>query len=338
MGLGAIVLLSANQALLEEWLNIHPQAPSAEVARLARATTMTRSAQRLFYRQHPRLESSQTFIRQCQVPEKAIMLGCYIHQGQTGKIVIQNVTDPRLKGTMEVTAAHEMLHAAYTKLRKSERRKLDDRLLRAAARVTDQRLLSLLQDYRRQDGTLYRNELHSHLGTELADLGDAKLEQHYQRYFHDRQHIVTLAQQSSRTLQTLDEIADRLKPEIEQLETTLKQLEATLQQSETSLQLSHQDLNALEAKLLSIKDMAEVAFRQSDPQAYQLAAEFDAQKTWFNQQVDQHNQQTKQHKSRVADFNAQVEVYKQKISEYNQAARESRNILDSLKHRASDDR
>lgn len=338
MGLGAIGLIGANQALFEDWLNLHPQAPSAAIARLARATTMTRSAQRLFYRQHPRLESAQTFIRQCQVPEKAIMLGCYIHQGQTGKIVIQHVTDPRLKGIMEVTAAHEMLHAAYAKLRKSERRQLDDHLLRAAVRVTDQRLLSVLQDYRRQNSALYRNELHSHLGTELADLGDPKLEQHYQRYFHDRQRIVALAQRSSHTLQTLDAIADRLKPEIEQLETTLKQLEATLQASETRLQLSHQDLNAREADLLRTKDMAEAAFRRRDPQAYQLAAEFNTQKAQFNQQVDQHNERTQQHKSRIDDFNAQVEVYKQKIAEYNQAARESRNILDNLQHSTSTDR
>jgi chromosome segregation ATPase len=330
VGLVAIGLLIANQPLLEEWLNILPPAPSAEIERLARATTMTPSAQRLFYRQQPSIESQRAFLSQCQVPNKAIMLGCYVQRGRVGKIVLQQVTDPRLSGTMEVTAAHEMLHAAYAQLNSSERHQLDDRLSRAAKRVKDQRLLSVLQEYRAQDIGLYRNELHSHLGTELADLGDPQLEQYYQRYFHDRQRIVAFANRSSSTLRKLDKTAANLKPEIDQLEAELQQLEQILQAAEARLKNSHQNLNVLQTQLQSTKSLAEAALRQGSLEADQLATEFALQKASFNQQVDQHNELAQLQASRIAAFNNQVKTYKQKIKQYNQAARESRNILDSL--------
>ncbi|MBE9030239.1 hypothetical protein IQ266_10905 [filamentous cyanobacterium LEGE 11480] len=330
VGFFAILLIWANQELLEDWLNVTPRPPSPSIARLATATTMTRSAQRLFYRQSPSIESQATFLSRCKVPDKAIMLGCYVRRGNVGKIVIQNVTDQRLKGTMEVTAAHELLHAAYEKLRQSERRDLGRRLSKAAARVKDPRLAKVLKDYRTKDRALYYNELHSHLGTELVDLGDAKLEKYYQRYFTDRQGIVRFAKKSGAVLKKLDREAEVLKPEIEQLEATLTQLEQQIKQAEATLKDSHQQLNRLESNLRRTKDSAEDALRTRSPQALQLATEFEQRKSEFNRYVNQHNERAQIQKDRVADFNTKVREYKQKINKYNSVARESRNILDSL--------
>jgi DNA repair exonuclease SbcCD ATPase subunit len=324
------LLLVANQHMLAEWFDFAPPPTSPAIQRLAEQSLMTPVAQRLFYRQYPTIESKATFLEQCKVPDQSIMLGCFVRRGRTGKIVVQKITDPRLQGTMEVTAAHEMLHAAYERLSQSTREDLGKRLTKAADRVQDTRLKRVLDDYQAKDLALYYNELHSHLGTELGSLGDAKLEQHYQRYFSDRRRLVALAQRSGSILKQLDDQAAQLKPKIEQLEAELQQLETQIKRSEVGLKESHQDLADLEAELSATKVSAEAAFRAQSVQAYQLAGQFEQQKAQFNQQVGQHNDRAEIQQNRITSFNAKVKDYKKMISEYNKVARESHNILDSL--------
>jgi DNA repair exonuclease SbcCD ATPase subunit len=330
VGLVPIVILVSRQPWFEDWLDFAAPPADPAIQQLAQKSRMTPIAERLFYRQRPTIESKDTFLEQCKVPDKSIMLGCFVRRGHTGKIVIQNVTDPRLKGTMEVTAAHEMLHAAYERLSGSERQDLGQRLTKAASRIQDPRLKAVLDDYAAKDRELYYNELHSHLGTELANFGDATLEQHYQRYFRDRHQVVALAQRSGAVLKELDDQADTLKPKITQLEAELKQLEPQIKASEANLKASKQDLEALEATLTATKADAEAAFERESAQAYSLAARFEQQKTQFNQAVDQHNDRAEIQRNRIANFNENVKEYKQLIVKYNKVARESHSILDSL--------
>jgi predicted nucleic acid-binding Zn-ribbon protein len=329
--LAPALIIIGNQRLLAEWLDFAPT-PPAPIAQLAQASAMTPAAARLFYRQQPTIESKETFLAQCKVPDKSIMLGCFIRRGPVGKIVIQAVTDPRLKGTMEVTAAHEMLHAAYEKLNQRERDDLGKRLHKAIARVTDARLKSVLKDYRAKDLNLYHNELHSHLGTELAQLGDAVLDKHYQRYFTDRQRLVALAERSGAVIKQLDDQADALKPQIVQLENELTQLEAQITRSETDLKASQEDLRQLEAELQTANIRAETAIQQSSSEANALAAQSNRLTDQFNRRVDQHNDLVRLQGNRIDNFKAEAQNYKQLINKYNKVARESRNILESLAH------
>jgi predicted nucleic acid-binding Zn-ribbon protein len=330
VGLLPIVILVSRQPWFEDWLDFATPPADPAIQQLAQKSLMTPSAERLFYRQRPTIESQDTFLEQCKVPDKSIMLGCFVRRGRTGKIVIQNVTDPRLKGTMEVTAAHEMLHAAYERLSDSERQDLGRRLTKAASRIQDPRLKVVLDDYAARDRELYYNELHSHLGTELANFGDAKLDQHYQRYFRDRPRLVAIAQKSGAILKQLDDEADRLKPKITQLEAELKQLEPQIKASEANLKASKQNLESLESTLLTTKADAEAAFQAESAQAFQLAAQFEQQKAQFNQAVDQHNDRAEIQRNRIANFNTDVKEYKALIGKYNKVARESHSILDSL--------
>jgi phage shock protein A len=327
-----IVIASANYNRLEEVFDPNPRPPNAAIERLALETAMTRSAQRLFYRQNPQIEPREEFYVTCsKIVDQGVTLGCYKKRGMTGQISIQRVTDPRLAGIMEVTAAHEMLHAAYELLSRSERDDLAPRLVKAVSRVKDQRLINVLNNYRDKDIELYHNELHSHLGTELTNLGDPKLEQHYQRYFSDRQRIVALADKSRRTIRQLDEQAEALKPQIDSLEARLKQIKPELDQSEADLKASSAELERLQAQLEQTKASAELAFSQGDTVGNQLAANFEQQKAEYNRQVDIHNQRVERQKERVASFNTEVDDYEKKIDQYNAAAREERTILDGLK-------
>jgi hypothetical protein len=329
-GLFAIGWLMSNGSMIEDILDLPPRPTSPAVEQLALATTMTRSAQRLFYQQNPTIEPQATFVSSCKVPDKGIMLGCYSRRGKVGKIVIQSVTDPRLRGVMEVTAAHEMLHAAYEKLSQPERDRLTPRLEKAIKYVEDQRLLKVLKDYKQRDLALYANELHSHLGTELKKLADPVLEQHYRQYFTDRPYVTAFAERSGAPLKELDEKADGLKPEIDQLEIDLKQEKQALEQAETSLKASANNLTNLEAQLNDTRTAAETALAQGQSNINQVA-QFEQEKAEFNRQVGLHNDRVQTEKNQVAEFNQKVDLYKQKVTAYNQVGKDERQLLDSLK-------
>ncbi len=310
---------------------------SPEIERLAIDTAMTRDAQQLFYKQDPKIEPKQRFHALCQKadrnPEKTIILGCFTSNGYDGNIVIQSVTEPRLDGLMEVIAAHEMLHAAYQKFSPSERLRLGEKLVKASRRVTDSRLLSVLKGYESGDPEVYFNELHSHLGTELADLGDPDLEQHYRQYFQDRQQVVALAQRSRKVLSELEAKAEHLKPEIDALESSLKQQKAFIQSTDDSLKASSRNLAQMQAHLATIKQQAEALIRQGDRS---LVQQFEAEKGRFNAEVDQYNRRVRDLQERVAQLNQQVDLYEQKIATYNELAKTSRSILSAVKSEPSD--
>ncbi len=307
-----------------------PSSPAIE--QLAIATTMTPDAQQIFYKQDPSIEPKKRFHSLChqpgRKPEKTIILGCYINNGYEGNIVIQSVTDARLQGLMEVIAAHEMLHAAYHELSQAERDRLSPKLRQAAKRVKDSRLLSVLEEYESGDPDIYANELHSHLGTELAELGDPDLDQHYQRYFQDRQQVITFAQKSRSTLFQLDAQAEKLKPEIDALETSLLQQKTLILQADRDLEAKAQRLKQMRANLRQLKQEAEAALRRGDTS---LAEQFELQKNRLNTEVNQYNSRVQNLQGRVTQLNQQANTYKQKVDTYNELAKTSRSILDSLK-------
>jgi phage shock protein A len=324
----AIVTIVGSQYLRP----ISYQPPSPEIEKLALATAMTRDAQQLFYRQDPKIEPKEQFHALCRQagwnPEKTIILGCFTSNGYQGNIIIQSVTEPRLDGLMEVIAAHEMLHAAYQDFSSSERSRLGEKLTKAARRVQDPRLLSVLKAYAAGAPDIYFNELHSHLGTELSDLGDSDLEQHYQKYFEDRQQVIAFAQRSRKVLSELEAKADRLKPEIDALESSLKQQKEWIKTTDESLKASAQTLTQMQANLANVKQQAEILIRQGNPS---LVEQFEIEKERFNAEVNQYNQRVRDLQERVAQLNQQVDVYEQKIAAYNELANTSRSILSSLK-------
>jgi hypothetical protein len=152
---------------------------------------MTPGARRLFYVYRPVLEDKGSFNQHCSNSEQTIVLGCYIeHQG----IYLYNISDQRLNGVIEVTAAHEMLHGAYDRLSDKERQRIDGLTAGVAASLTDERIKSTVENYRKKDPSVVPNELHSILATEVRNL-PPDLEAYYGRYFTNRKAIVDLADQ-----------------------------------------------------------------------------------------------------------------------------------------------
>src|SRR5882757_3432420 len=113
-----IALLGAlaynRQGILDAWKLRNYTAP-ATVSALATNDTMTSAATHIFYVNTPQVIDKRPFADNCPSgTEQSVVLGCY-HGNQAGIFILQ-VTDARLNGVEQVTAAHEMLHAAYDRL------------------------------------------------------------------------------------------------------------------------------------------------------------------------------------------------------------------------------
>jgi hypothetical protein len=199
------------------------QARSEEVIGFAGLLTMTPDARALFASNSPRIDDKRRFARDCPIPESpgTFVLGC---QGN-GRIFLLRVDRPDLAQIMAVTAAHEMLHAAYSRLDRAERRRIDRLTEEALTASTDQRMRDLVTEYDTFEPGERSNELHSLLGTEVATLS-RPLERYYRRYFRDRTRVVDAFTGYQSVFDTLKAEYDQLKSEVDGLEAQLNGLSA----------------------------------------------------------------------------------------------------------------
>lgn len=191
--LAALLTAAFNYQNIADWVALRNYLPPAAVSSLATQTTMTPLARKIFYVNHPVLDAKAVFGNKCPngEREKTIVLGCY--RGNQNGIFLLDVSDPRLSGVEDVTAAHELLHAAYDRLSPKERSRIDALLQDYFKRdLRDQRILDTIASYRKTEPNDVVNEMHSIFATEVATL-PTELEQYYKRYFTNRAKIVSYA-------------------------------------------------------------------------------------------------------------------------------------------------
>ena len=234
---------------------------------------------------------------------------------------------------MEMVAAHEMLHAAYQELGTEERSRLSLKLKQAVEQVTDDHLLAVLKEYETGDPDIYINELHSYLGTTLANLGDPELEKYYRQYFQDRQQVVAFAQRSRRFLAKIESQVQQLEPELNALEVSLQKEKDSIKRAEDDLKMGLQTLERMKSNLARLKQQTEASLNQGDAS---LVNQFEQERSRFNVEVDEFNWQVQNQQDRVAQFNQKFEVYTQKVDVYNELAATNRSILSAIKVDASE--
>jgi len=194
---------------------------------------MNNSARRLFYVHHPELNDREAFNKNCKgFGEHTIVLGCYV---SNDGIFLFDINDERLEGVEQVTAAHEMLHAAYDRLSQDERAKVDKMTAAAFATVTDERIKRSIENYRQRDASVVPNELHSILATEVRNLSP-ELEEYYKRYFTNRHAVVAFSERYEAALTKQRNQAAALELQISGLRHEIEQLESTLTSERNSLQ------------------------------------------------------------------------------------------------------
>ncbi|HSX24030.1 MAG TPA: hypothetical protein VLE74_02930 [Candidatus Saccharimonadales bacterium] len=290
--------------IYDSWRLRNYQAPVA-IAQLATDDTMTDKTRRLFYVSHPELEDKQTFSGNCKSTEKTIVLGCYIlWKG----IYLYNVTDARLAGVVQVTAAHETLHAAYDRLSPTERTRVNKLINQAYGQVTDQRIKDTIEDYRK-NGADTTNELHSILGTEVRNL-PPELEQYYAQYFKDRKAIVGYSEK----------------------------YEAVFSSNKAQAAAFLEQMNAIKAQLDALKSSIDSQEAQLSSQRAALQADRNSANTpagvqAYNARVDAYNAQVRTYQQSIASYNALVKRYNDILAQYNAVASEEGELIKALDSR-----
>lgn len=172
-------IAAKNAPALGDYAHMLTYTPTAEVQQLAADAGMSSTGKRMFYRFSPELADKQR-IRQLCGPR----LGCV--EGRN--IYILKGTTEAEYNTAVVTAAHEMLHVAYSRLDSSTRNDIDSQS-RAALKGSSNRTIAGKIFLYMSRPERYINEAHSYLGTE-TDAISPRLESHYARYFSERSKVV----------------------------------------------------------------------------------------------------------------------------------------------------
>lgn len=97
--------------------------PDATVAAIEADLELTDTGRRIFAATRPTVEGSEEFNEHCDSHDAEVsLLGCYAD----GRIYIYEIALAQLAPANKVTAAHELLHAAWERMGASERRQVSE--------------------------------------------------------------------------------------------------------------------------------------------------------------------------------------------------------------------
>lgn len=293
-------IVTQKQAIQDE-LKLYNYTAPAAVADLATQDGMTSYARKIYYVNHPDIISGSSFYQYCpnNGGEKTIILGCY-HGGQSG-IVLLGVTEPLLNGVEQVTAAHEMLHAAYDRLSSSAKAKVDAMLQDYYKHdLHDSRLLAIIDAYKISEPNDVVNEMHSVFGSEVANLPQP-LEQYYKKFFNDRAQVTAFAAKYQAEFTSRQNI-------VAQDDAQLATLKSQIDTIESNLKIQIANINSQQANLLSL--------RSTDVGAYNAGV------PGYNQLVDSYNHDVNNLQDLVVQYNQLVNSRNAVALEENQLAKE----------------
>ncbi|MBQ3441244.1 hypothetical protein IJG27_02960 [Candidatus Saccharibacteria bacterium] len=155
--------------------------PTSEMVEIREALKLTGTGARIFNASMPVLQEKQEFNSNCrEVENESAILGCYRDE----RIFVYNIVDEELPGIRELTAAHELLHAVYSRMNSEDKDKWRNDLI--AVYQENQGILG--EEIDLYDDSEKQEELYVRVGTEIADLPDG-LEKHYAEIFEDQDKI-----------------------------------------------------------------------------------------------------------------------------------------------------
>lgn len=299
---GVFGLMFVNQQRLIDWYKLRGYTPSPEVAALVTSDAMTAYGQHLLYVNRPIITAGSDFGDACpQGAEKTVVLGCY--KGGDEGIWLYKVSDPRLKGVVEVTAAHEMLHAAYARLSGDDKKSIDAQLSDYYARgLTDQRVKETIAAYKKTEPTELLNEMHSIFATEIVSLPTG-LETYYKQYFTDRAKVAAYA------MRYQSEFTSR-QQQVAAFDTQLKDLKQAIEANQASLQSQRSSLNDLQEQMEALKVQGDTA--------------------GYNSRVAPYNQAVNKYNALLAETRNQINTYNEVVEKRNTVALEERQLTQAL--------
>jgi hypothetical protein len=291
-----------NAQALTDWAQLRGYTPPIAVKTLADQDTMTTYARHVFYVNHPDLENNAAQFRtDCSESEQTIVLGCY-RPNQRG-IFVYNVQDKRLAGVQQVTAAHEMLHAAYDRLSSKDKKNIDSQLMDYYNHdLKDQRIIDTINAYKQTEPNDLVNEMHSIFGTEIADL-PTPLQTYYAKYFANRQAITTYASAYENEFTTREQ-------QVKADDAKLAELKVQIQTQEDSLQSQSAKIDSDRSRLDSERASGDIS-------------SYNAGVAPFNREVQAYN-------SGVQRLHRDISTYNQLVVERNAIAQELTSLASAI--------
>ncbi|HSX36875.1 MAG TPA: hypothetical protein VLG13_02025 [Patescibacteria group bacterium] len=280
--LAALAIFCEHQAVYD-WLRLHGYQAPSDSAQLASDDTFTGTAKHIYYVNHPLLKSKADFAKACPGGNKeTAVLGCYVPD-QRG-IFVLSVTDVRLAGIEQVTAAHEMLHAAYDRLSSRDKAQVDGWLMDYYQHdLNDQTIIDQMDSYKKTEPNDLVNEMHSVFGTEVVGL-PANLENYYHRYFANRSKVATY-------YSTYEAEFSSRQAAIKQDDAELASLKEQVQAGEADLKTKQAALGTMQSRLVTERSSGNVAAYNAGVPAYNaLVDSYNAEVATVRQLVSQYNQ------------------------------------------------
>lgn len=175
--------------------------------------------ERYYYATAPSVVDKPAIQKACADVASEGLLGCF-----TGRIYLLDVESPEFRAEMGVTAAHEMLHAAYDDFSPNERKRVEGLLAAELERRQDSKVNERLNKYHDRSSQL--DEAFAILGSEApgASLGP-ELRREFDQYFTDREAVVAT---NLRFQQAFDELETKINVLKQQLAQRKEQLDGLL--------------------------------------------------------------------------------------------------------------
>jgi hypothetical protein len=292
------------QYVFDQW-NVSQYQPTAPVASIATRSGMSDKGRFYFYASQPAVNTAADFNVNCQRQEaKSAILGCY----SSGRIYIYDVSNAKLDGIEEVTAAHETLHAAWDRMSDADKKSVGILLEAEYQKINDPALQQRMAYYDRNEPGEHLNELHSIIGTEIATI-DPALEAHYSQYFSNRSKVTSLYTGYETIFTTQTSQAESLLSEL----TTLK---ADLATNITSY---NAESASVEADSVTIKNNGSTVNRTSAAEVNSYNASVVALRSRINTLM-----------SNRASIVVKQAVYNAKVTEYNALIVNTNELTKSL--------
>lgn len=288
---------------IADWFRLHGYTPTAQVQNLTTDDTFTPYATHMFYINRPRVIAKDEFASHCKGNgEQTIVLGCY-HSVEGGIYVLSISDDTRLTGVMQVTAAHEMLHAAYDRLSPEKRKQVDSWLEDYYANgLTDERVRRTVDLYKQSEPDAVVNEMHSIFGTEVANL-PPDLENYYKQYFTDRQKVAAYAAAYQAEFTSRQDM-------VKQYDMQLAKLQSRIAAQKLELTTKQSALNTQANQMAQLKARGQVAE--------------------YNSQVDAYNTSVSAYNALVAKIRSEIDQYNNLVATRNSVALEQNKLVQEL--------
>ncbi len=227
-----------NRGQVYDFISAQTFSPSEKIANVKRSIDLTDRAGTIFYATHPALMEKDDFNEACDSHDDEIsVLGCY----SDGRIYLYNIEDSELAGVVESTAAHELLHAVWERMNINEKNEITAYIKTVYDDEKYHEMLAEDLETYAEDERI--EELHSRIGTEIADL-PAALEAHYAKYFKNQDLVVDFYDSYIAPFRELSEEIDAMAKKLETMSTEVDEKTAAYYRNADALSAEINEFNS----------------------------------------------------------------------------------------------